>query len=763
MTVGKAGFILFFFALTLLLLWVSPFSHSTVDNPSTHQTILFEDIYTPFDSLRTDVEDYIWPTNASKKMSSGFAEFRRTHFHAGIDISTNNRQGYPVFASRNGHISRIYTSPFGYGKMLHVKHVDGYTTTYAHLQRFNDSIESYTQKLQYESGLYSIDVRVEEDLFPVQKGETIAFSGNTGIGLPHLHFELRDPENNPINPFFITSFAKKIDDTLHPDLQRIGFIPVDYSSSVNRDFRPWSTSLLSIGNFGHKTPSSVHLDGRIGIVIKGTDRVNSSWHRNGIYQLELFLNDSLLYRSKLDHFLHSEARQIALYYDWSSVSTGKGRYQKLFIEKGNRLSIYDRMPEGSGIIDTRQYPDGKYNLRIVAIDIKGNQATLTAPLIFSRAHNIQVTRTGDSLSVKSEKNPGTRSLVISSKSNNSTQWKEQSFDVHSLKTENDEFLIPFAFPKNLSYKLKAIDNLEISSNPTFITPKEMLNRNTKLKVEYEFLRDYLYVRISTGIPFDRQPSPSITNEKRSYPIELSSINDKTFAGAFPLTKLQSESFRLEIAETEGSPNKVWSKEFTVYPIYPEKGGSISTNDGKFSLFFPTGSVYEPLFCRVEKHGETYSVFPKHVLLRSEIDIRLRVPSSSVNRYLGLFYEDDGEIRFLSKLDSMDRHHIYGKVSRLLGDFWTAYDSTAPAIFPITMKYSQGNINLIFKVNDDLSGIHPDKISLTIDGAPAIPEYDPYGKRVTFKGKLEQTGKPKTIKLRVEDRIGNLSEFSRSIP
>ncbi|MEE9288816.1 MAG: hypothetical protein V3U69_04415, partial [Bacteroidota bacterium] len=33
----------------------------------------------------------IWPTDASKRINSSFAEFRRTHFHAGIDISTNNR------------------------------------------------------------------------------------------------------------------------------------------------------------------------------------------------------------------------------------------------------------------------------------------------------------------------------------------------------------------------------------------------------------------------------------------------------------------------------------------------------------------------------------------------------------------------------------------------------------------------------------------------------------------------------------------------
>ena len=30
-------------------------------------------------------------------------------------------------------------------------------------------------------------------LFPVLRGQRIAYTGSTGIGPPHLHFELRDP------------------------------------------------------------------------------------------------------------------------------------------------------------------------------------------------------------------------------------------------------------------------------------------------------------------------------------------------------------------------------------------------------------------------------------------------------------------------------------------------------------------------------------------------------------------------------------------
>ena len=71
-------------------------------------------VYAPFDTLRTDLEDYIWPTNASTIITSSFADYRRTHLHEGIDISTNNQKGYPVYAARDGYVSHIFISRRGY-------------------------------------------------------------------------------------------------------------------------------------------------------------------------------------------------------------------------------------------------------------------------------------------------------------------------------------------------------------------------------------------------------------------------------------------------------------------------------------------------------------------------------------------------------------------------------------------------------------------------------------------------------------------------
>src|SRR5512141_1921374 len=109
----------------------------------------------------------MWPTDAGTIVTSTFAEFRSMHFHGGIDISTGDQIGYRVFASRDGYVSRIYISPTGYGKMLFVRHRDGYTTVYAHLSKFATAINTRAEQEQRNNECYPVDLACGPDEFPV--------------------------------------------------------------------------------------------------------------------------------------------------------------------------------------------------------------------------------------------------------------------------------------------------------------------------------------------------------------------------------------------------------------------------------------------------------------------------------------------------------------------------------------------------------------------------------------------------------------------
>jgi murein DD-endopeptidase MepM/ murein hydrolase activator NlpD len=101
-------------------------------------------------------------------------------FHAGMDFTAPS--GTEVYATGDGVISQLITSKSGYGNYIVIDHGFGYKSLYAHLDRFN--------------------VRKGQK---VQRGEVIAFVGNTGMSLaPHLHYEvhLNGRTVDPVNYYF---------------------------------------------------------------------------------------------------------------------------------------------------------------------------------------------------------------------------------------------------------------------------------------------------------------------------------------------------------------------------------------------------------------------------------------------------------------------------------------------------------------------------------------------------------------------------------
>ncbi len=99
-----------------------------------------------FFSTKISAQDslYLWPTNSGKFLSSTFGETRSAHFHAGLDIKTWGREGYKVYASKDGILSRLLITNQGYGKAIYLKHKDGSYTVYAHLQKLIPSFNVLT-------------------------------------------------------------------------------------------------------------------------------------------------------------------------------------------------------------------------------------------------------------------------------------------------------------------------------------------------------------------------------------------------------------------------------------------------------------------------------------------------------------------------------------------------------------------------------------------------------------------------------------------
>ena len=132
---------------------------------------------------------YLWPTNASNYLTSSFCEYRPGHYHSAIDIKTWNKEGYPIYAVEDGMIYRILVSPYGYGKGIYLKLKDGNFAVYGHLQKFTRTLDKQIREKQLANQKYRLNWYPKNML--IKKGEIIGYTGSTGIGTPHLHFEIR--------------------------------------------------------------------------------------------------------------------------------------------------------------------------------------------------------------------------------------------------------------------------------------------------------------------------------------------------------------------------------------------------------------------------------------------------------------------------------------------------------------------------------------------------------------------------------------------
>ncbi|MBT8259484.1 MAG: M23 family metallopeptidase [Bacteroidia bacterium] len=314
------------------------------------------------------------PLDIPLVLSGTFAELRSNHFHSGLDIKTQQRQGLKVYTAAKGHVSRIKIAHGGYGKALYITHPNGYTSVYAHLQKFAPKIEEYVKKQQYEQESYTIELFPKAEELRLETDEVVAYSGNSGSsGGPHLHFEIRDKQERPINPMM---FGIDTKDTRKPMLLRAFAYPIDESSHVNQTNKRTELRLIPISNGQYKV-EEISAYGKIGFGVVSYDQQDMAPNKNGVSNIETTFNGSNSLEIDFKRFSFGETKHLNRLVDYGFRKTRKSRIQKLFIESNNPLSLYKRA-ENNGYVTIEDETSSVYKVKIT--DYKGNETWLTIPI-----------------------------------------------------------------------------------------------------------------------------------------------------------------------------------------------------------------------------------------------------------------------------------------------------------------------------------------------------------------------------------------------
>lgn len=263
------------------------------------------------------------PLDIPLVLSGTFAELRGNHFHGGIDIKTQGRSGLKIYSVAAGYVSRIAVNPYGYGNALYLRHPEGYTTVYGHLNAFYPELEAWVEEQLRDRSKNDGNLYPSPEQFKVTRGQLVAFSGNTGGSFgPHLHFEIRDTKTEePLNPL---KFGIEVKDTRKPDIRGLKWTAKDFSDA---------------GSF--KSGDTIKSTSALGIDLFTTDKQDLANNNNGVYAIEASIDDQTFFTANYSRINFSTSRFINAHINYDLYCSGGVRYTRLYELENNPLKITD--------------------------------------------------------------------------------------------------------------------------------------------------------------------------------------------------------------------------------------------------------------------------------------------------------------------------------------------------------------------------------------------------------------------------------------
>jgi hypothetical protein len=326
-----------------------------------------------FVSSKVEDDYYVFPVNPGKRnyLSGNFCELRSSHMHAGIDIKVGGVVGAPVYAAADGYVSRIKISTGGYGNALYLQHPNGTTTVYAHLHEFSKEITSYVRDAQYRNQSFEVELFPGKNKLSVDRGEVIGKAGNSGSsGGPHLHFEIRDASQVPLDPMKYN--FEEIVDKIPPYVRKVALVTLDKDARINGQFGRFEFTVRH-GADGYEVSETIDVQGQVGVEVAAFDRANGVRNVYGVTSAELLLDGESHFSYVMDKMPFPVTKNIFVHVNYEERYRQDRTFFRMYLEDGNVMPIYKTAPnKGKLLIQDNQ----RHTVDIRLKDHYGNKSSL---------------------------------------------------------------------------------------------------------------------------------------------------------------------------------------------------------------------------------------------------------------------------------------------------------------------------------------------------------------------------------------------------
>lgn len=708
--------------------------------------------------LEVPANDYLWPTNTNKTITTLFGEKRSRRFHAGIDVRTFGRIGDKIFAVESGFISRIKISSDGYGKAIYLKLDDGNTILYAHLDKFSEPIELLSQKYQIENEMSFIDINFKKDEYIVSKGDILGYCGDTGsISGPHLHFEIRDPEGRPINP--LTNYYS-VSDTLKPIAESIAFIPLEKNCYINgqQDYEIFNLTPLELDNtksiYKYFLEDTVSVIGKFGLAINTYDKINQSPFKFGIYEIQMLIDNKEVYKINFDDYSFNQDHLIYKEIDFSLLQSSSTNYHRLFINDNANLDFITKT-SNKGINLDKNF----HNLIINILDNSSNKIQVQAIIKGDILHTPNPEFNSEDLSLYFKSYPenvdfnlvtrfkNSRKIPLEYTIYDSTNFKFKSFsntyDVLEYSQSKDGIK---SIPKYIS--LTNYNPLRISG--------EFEIKHFDNNIMLNFHEDE-YTGYEAELIIDYKNNKSNTMKmKRFKKNELSSglLDIKSFEN---IEKIHVKyNVDPEIIFSKPLIGKVFDYNKDNILAFKNLFITASKNSIYNDIFFWIESIDTNIPEQFEIVSNSISIMPHNIPFKENIKLSFNENKGAIFSYnkkneKWIYAQDSNKMNLVTNINA-------GNIFAILDE------SKAPVIsniFPSNgSKYDIKDLSSIsFNVKDDESGINKNNVKIYLNGKQLYYEYIPYRNLIRATIDPLYINPINSLNISVSDNLNNVKNHS----